>query len=100
MAVELGLEGLIAAHERIRDHDAATPLEHSEALSSRLGFELRLKQGNLQLTGSIKVRGTSHKPVFDGRDAIYSCSVSSFHPSPLWVTTKSHRRIVAKARPT
>ncbi|WP_376692800.1 threonine ammonia-lyase [Wenzhouxiangella sp. EGI_FJ10409] len=61
MAVELDLEDLIAAHERIRDQVAATPLAHSEALSSRVGAELRLKHENLQLTGSFKFRGASHK---------------------------------------
>lgn len=61
MAVELDLEDLIAARERIRDQVEATPLVHSEALSWRLGTELRLKHENLQLTGSFKFRGASHK---------------------------------------
>lgn len=61
MAVELDLEDLIAAQARIRDQVARTPLEHSEALSSRVGAELRLKLENLQLTGSFKFRGASHK---------------------------------------
>ncbi|WP_220337145.1 MULTISPECIES: threonine ammonia-lyase [unclassified Wenzhouxiangella] len=61
MAVELDLEDLIAARDRIRDQVTHTPLEHSEALSSRLGAELRLKHENLQLTGSFKFRGASHK---------------------------------------
>lgn len=61
MAVELELEDLIAAHERIGDRVARTPLQNSEALSSCLGVELRLKHENLQLTGSFKFRGASHK---------------------------------------
>jgi len=61
MTVELALQDLIAARERIRDQVAATPLAHTEALSSRVGAELRLKHDNLQLTGSFKFRGASHK---------------------------------------
>lgn len=61
MAIELELQDLLAARERIGDKIVTTPLVHSEILSSRLGAELRLKHENLQLTGSFKFRGASHK---------------------------------------
>lgn len=61
MAIELDLQDLVAARERIRQRIVETPLNESEALGDRLGCRLWLKQENLQLTGSFKMRGASHK---------------------------------------
>src|SRR5690554_1107662 len=61
MAIELDLQDLVAAQGRIRQGIVETPLNESEALGERLGCRLWLKHENLQLTGSFKMRGASHK---------------------------------------
>lgn len=50
-----------AAHERIRPHVRATPLEHSLALSELAGARVFCKLESLQLTGSFKARGAFNK---------------------------------------
>lgn len=61
MAIELELKNLTEARERIRDRVVETPLNDSERLGERVGAAIRLKHENLQLTGSFKFRGASHK---------------------------------------
>lgn len=61
MAIELEMNDLHGARERIREHIVETPLSASERLGARIGAELRLKHENLQLTGSFKIRGASHR---------------------------------------
>ncbi len=51
------LEDVFRARAVIRQHLAPTPLLHAEALSERLGFDLRIKCENVQPTGAFKVRG-------------------------------------------
>jgi threonine dehydratase len=61
MAIELELQDLVTARERFRDQVVHTPLNDSASLSSRIGAPVSLKHENLQLTGSFKIRGASHK---------------------------------------
>lgn len=61
MTIELELPDLIAARERFREQVLHTPLSVSNTLSDRLGAYVALKHENLQLTGSFKFRGASHK---------------------------------------
>ena len=61
MAIELELNHLLTARERIRERIVETPLWESERLGERIGAGLHLKHENLQLTGSFKIRGASHK---------------------------------------
>lgn len=61
MAIELELPDLIAARERLGDQVLHTPLNASESLTKRVGAPVSLKHENLQLTGSFKIRGASHK---------------------------------------
>lgn len=61
MTIALELKDLTAARERIRDEVMHTPLNASESLSKRIGAAVSLKHENLQLTGSFKFRGASHK---------------------------------------
>jgi len=61
MTIALDLKDLTAARERIRGEIVHTPLNASESLSKRIGAAVSLKHENLQLTGSFKFRGASHK---------------------------------------
>lgn len=54
------LKDICAAAQRIKATVSRTPLEHSAALSARVGAEVRLKMENLQLTGSFKLRGAAN----------------------------------------
>jgi len=59
--IGLDLDALEAAWERTRDRIIETPLSDSQRLGDRIGASLALKHENLQLTGSFKIRGASHK---------------------------------------
>lgn len=61
MTIDLDLQELITARTRIQDQVLHTPLSTNATLSARVGAALALKQENLQLTGSFKIRGASHK---------------------------------------
>jgi threonine dehydratase len=52
---------IMAAHAAIRPQIPVSPLEHSAALSARLGCEVWLKCDHLLPTGAFKVRGASNK---------------------------------------
>ncbi|QKK01465.1 MAG: threonine ammonia-lyase [Pseudomonadota bacterium] len=67
--IPLDLGVLQAARERIRDRIIDTPLSESQRLAERIGASLALKHENLQLTGSFKIRGASHKlALLDAQD--------------------------------
>lgn len=51
------LEDVVAAREVLRGVARTTPLEHSRALSERVGGDVHLKCENLQRAGSFKIRG-------------------------------------------
>lgn len=54
------LKDIYAASRRIEATVCRTPLEHSHALSTLVGTEVRLKLENLQHTGSFKLRGAAN----------------------------------------
>jgi len=54
------LKDIYAASRRIESTVCRTPLEHSHALSTLVGTEVRLKLENLQHTGSFKLRGAAN----------------------------------------
>lgn len=56
-----GLADVERARSVLAGFTVATPLLHSAALSSLLGFPVYLKAENLQRTGSFKVRGAFYK---------------------------------------
>lgn len=56
-AVELGLEGVLAARERVAPHLRQTPVLTSEALDQAVGAQLFFKAEHLQETGAFKIRG-------------------------------------------
>ncbi len=57
MALPVTLDDVLAAREVLRDVARTTPLEHSRALSERVGGPVHLKCENLQRAGSFKIRG-------------------------------------------
>jgi threonine dehydratase len=61
LGVELGLDDVRAARERIGDRARQTPLIAAGELSRRVGARTLLKAENLQLTGSFKVRGALNR---------------------------------------
>ncbi len=61
MAFNLTLEDIIAAHGRIKSLIRHTPLLGSALLSKVLGREIYVKAECLQITGSFKMRGASHR---------------------------------------
>ena len=54
------LNDIYLASRRIKSTVCRTPLDHSPALSSQVGAEVRLKMENLQHTGSFKLRGAAN----------------------------------------
>ena len=60
MAVEL-VEQIAQAEHLIRPYVRETPVVHSLALSEAAGAEVWLKCENLQVTGSFKARGATHR---------------------------------------
>jgi len=54
-------DGILQAHERIRDHVHRTECRHSPALSDASGADVWLKLENLQLSGSFKLRGVMNR---------------------------------------
>jgi threonine dehydratase len=61
VGVDLGLDDVRAAHERIAGRARRTPLLAAGELSRRVGARTVLKAENLQLTGSFKVRGAFNR---------------------------------------
>src|SRR6188508_814451 len=59
--VEMDIEAINAAAERIGPFVKRTPLERSESLSERLGTNVFVKYELFQKTGSFKVRGAFNK---------------------------------------
>jgi len=59
--LNLQMQAITQAHERIRPHIRHTPLEHSVLLSQMTGANVYLKLENWQLTGSFKLRGAMNK---------------------------------------
>ena len=59
--MQLSLDNIVRARERIRPHVRQTPLERSAALSKQTGRELFLKLENWQITGSFKARGAVNR---------------------------------------
>ncbi|MDH4208262.1 MAG: pyridoxal-phosphate dependent enzyme, partial [Anaerolineae bacterium] len=57
----LGLKDILVARQNIGHLVRRTPLQHSFALSKRLGSDVWLKLENLQLTGAFKVRGAINR---------------------------------------
>ncbi len=57
MVLPVTLEDVQAAREVLRGVSRTTPLEHSRALSERVGGPVHLKCENLQRAGSFKIRG-------------------------------------------
>ena len=61
VGIELGLDDVRAARERIGDRVRRTPMVPAGELSRRVGARTLLKAENLQLTGSFKVRGALNR---------------------------------------
>jgi threonine dehydratase len=61
VGVELGLDDVRAARDRIGDRVRKTPMIPAGELSRRVGARTLLKAENLQLTGSFKVRGALNR---------------------------------------
>ena len=59
--LDIGVEQIREARERIRAHVKRTPLVSSESVGRRLGTRVSLKLELLQKTGSFKVRGAFNK---------------------------------------
>jgi len=57
MALPVTLDDVLSAREVLRGVSRTTPLEHSRALSDRVGGPVHLKCENLQRAGSFKIRG-------------------------------------------
>ncbi|WP_438312811.1 threonine ammonia-lyase [Sporosarcina sp. FA9] len=57
MTIDINLEGVLEARERIKKHIIRTPLLRIPALDSILNCQVYLKPENLQHTGSFKLRG-------------------------------------------
>ncbi|HET8673385.1 MAG TPA: hypothetical protein VFL87_07110, partial [Thermoleophilaceae bacterium] len=57
LGIDIGLDDVRAARERIAGRARRTPLLPAGELSRRVGVRTLLKAENLQLTGSFKVRG-------------------------------------------
>ena len=60
-SLEISLEDVQAARERVRDSIYLTPCAHSEMLSRLTGQQIFLKLENLQMTGSFKERGALNR---------------------------------------
>ena len=61
LGVDLGIDDVRAAHERIGGRARHTPMLAAGQLSRRVGARTVLKAENLQLTGSFKVRGALNR---------------------------------------
>lgn len=57
----MDIDDIKAAQERIKSYVKRTPLEHSQALSERLGTNVYVKYELFQKTGSFKPRGSFNK---------------------------------------
>jgi len=57
----IGLEDVLAARERVREHVYCTPFARTELLSRLTGHSVYLKLENLQMTGSFKERGALNR---------------------------------------
>ncbi len=57
----IGLEDVLAARERVREHVYYSPCPRSEMLSKLTGQQVFLKLENLQMTGSFKERGALNR---------------------------------------
>ncbi len=57
----IGLEDVLAARERVREHVYYSPCARSEMLSKLTGQQVFLKLENLQMTGSFKERGALNR---------------------------------------
>ncbi len=57
----VALSDIYKARQIIMPHTRRTPLVHSASLSEIAGAEIWLKQENMQVTGSFKMRGVSNK---------------------------------------
>lgn len=61
MALPVSLDDVRAAREVLAGVARTTPLEHSRALSDRVGGPVHLKCENLQRAGSFKIRGAYYR---------------------------------------
>src|SRR4051794_41407054 len=61
LGVDLGIDDVRAARERIGGRARRTPMLPAGELSRRIGARTVLKAENLQLTGSFKVRGAFNR---------------------------------------
>ena len=57
----IGLDDVLTARERVRDHVYYSPCPRSEMLSKLTGQQVFLKLENLQMTGSFKERGALNR---------------------------------------
>jgi threonine dehydratase len=57
----IGLDDVLAARERVREHVYCTPFARTETLSRLTGHSVYLKLENLQMTGSFKERGALNR---------------------------------------
>ena len=60
-ALAIGLEDVLAARARVREHVYYSPCERSAMLSKLTGQHVYLKLENLQMTGSFKERGALNR---------------------------------------
>src|SRR5215213_9233659 len=61
MPVEVSIDSILAARERIRDVSYHSPCPYSLSLSRLCGCEVYCKLDHLQMTGSFKERGARNK---------------------------------------
>ena len=61
LGVDLGIDDVRAARDRIEGRVRRTPLLPAGELSRRVGARTFVKAENLQLTGSFKVRGAFNR---------------------------------------
>lgn len=104
MAIELDLNDLLQARERIAGRIVHTPLVAADRLLPG-GAEVRLKHENLQTAGSFKMRGASHKlarmaeedPA--GRSGVIAASAGN-HAQAVARAGRLHGRPVTVVMPT
>lgn len=93
----IGLEDVLAAHDRIRDHIQETPIASSRSVSERLGTQVHLKLENQQTTGSFKIRGSLSKLLTLSRSELDRGLVASSAGNHAQGVAFAARKVGAKA---
>jgi len=91
--LEITLNDIRSAQERIKDQVHHTPIHSSTQLSSRSGVELFFKCENFQKTGSFKVRGVLNKILNlseeEGSKGLVTISAGNHAQAIAWAATAS-----------